>query len=556
VKTSSASTKAIIFTIILFLFIVFISLLKGIYLYDLNIKNVHIDRLFFKINNKIVLKIDNVDIKPSKNYNKDVTKLHKIIYYSMKTANMLEKVEINNIKYEDLKIDKVLYHNHFLRLYSPFLKFKTALNPDIKNCYLNFSYIVLPEYRLLLKNVLINLHFGKEIITADGFAEIGKNEIDYSAVLNAHNLLKLNINSQKLYLHRKNYALKTNDLDINADIDLDYLRYNVKAYASNAFLKYDNIRARASMLKAQVINDNIQIIADSLYTPKIKTVKNIYAKKLKLSYNTKYKFLFADTKKLSFNYDRYDIKMINNQLVYKNEKNLNFTNNAIILKDQNQSVTLNKNLLNILGDYVNYTINKTNYKSKIANLTSDKIAGNLAEVFTKKINGDVYGFKTSLNDIKVSIKNKTAQIKSAQYNGININHIKYANNKVSFTSNTLFNKNVKEVLSKLLNLNIPVDQLAGTNNIYTEINIKPFDFNTDIALKDSLFKIFNFDLLVKKGAVNVNKNRLNLTAKQAVFYLLKDLPIYFDTNGHMVFKSMKMVFKTLLNFKYKNLIKT
>ena len=552
-KTSKNSIKAIILTITFFLFIIFISLFKGIYLYNIKINNTYIKKLFLKIDNKIVLKIYDIKITNNKNYTKQALNLHQTILTVIKYLNIFQNITINSLYYGKTYIKQIELKKNKLNLNSDFLAFSAVLNPKIKNSFINFEYIKLPKQKLMFKNTIINLFFSNNKITAKGSGEFEKNKFQINLLLSKDNL------SINIYAPQINYnnfiKSKIKNLSLNSNINLNYYTYNITGKFDYSKITYQGKIIKINNAGFKINNKKILFKSKNIISPFLKNIENIYIKKPSVSYNFKSNFLILNSPLITANYDNFSLTFYKNSLIYQNIKNLNLTAKKIIITKNKYRLVFERNLLNILDNYTLDSINNGEFSTNNINLKSSQIFGNLTTAFTKKIFGKVYGFNVALKNTKANIKNKSVFIKNAEFNKILINDIKYKNKKITLNSKNLFDKNVKEVLKKFLKVNIPILQLAGKNHIVSTItlsnNIKTF---TKIKVATSLFKLFAFDIFIPQGEINITNNQLDFITKNAKLYLQKDLDLSFWGKGTIDFKTYNLLMNGKVNFKIDKII--
>jgi hypothetical protein len=258
---------------------------------------------------------------------------------------------------------------------------------------------------------------------------------------------------------------------------------------------------------------------------------------------------------ISTKYDNYEISSYQNDLIFKNFKNINFISKTVLIKNNNFSVRFNGNLLNILNDYKYLSVNGGEFTSKNVRLTTSSIIGNLIKFYTEKIKGEVFGFDTELSKINIDIKHKKATVQKAVYNNVKAYDIIFKNKKLTLHSNTLFDKNIKEILTKFLDIEIPVTQLSGNNDIVSNIlfgkEIKSF---TDINTSSSLLKLFDFDLIVPKADINITNDNLRFKTEKAKLYLTKDIKLLFDGKGLIDFHKLNLLMKGKVSFNINKII--
>ncbi|AZV46935.1 hypothetical protein C3L23_06515 [Nautilia sp. PV-1] len=555
-KTSSTSIKAIIFTIMLFLFIIFISLFKGIYLYNINIKNIHIKSAFFKIDNKIVLKINDIKIKNSKNYTKQVINIHKTAFTIIKFLNIFQTITINYLEYGKTHINKINLIKNNILFDSPFLYFKAVISPNIKNSYVNFSYLKIPQYDLAFKNTVINIFFHKNSINFKGEGKCNNNKFKLNALLTQNNILNMDFSSPNITYENILFNTDISDLYLKIYADLNNYLFNIKGNLKKAKINFKNIALNAKNSEFTINIKTVKLHTKELIIPKLYGLDNVRLENSVLFYNIHSGFLIADAPALNAKYKNYKFKLLNSELIFKNPKNLNLQTKTVIAEYDKNRLILTNNLLNIFDKYTYYSIDNGRFENRYVYLKSSKIFGNLMNVFTNEIKGKVFSYKTDLHNIKADIKHKSLHIKNAEINNVKINKISFVNKKLSFHSKALFNKNIKEILHRFLKITIPVTQIAGENNITSTIDFsKEISSFTHVKTKLSLLKLFDFDLFVPMGDINITNTRLNFYTQNAQLFLQKDMPLKFTGSGLIDFLKEKLLINGKVDFEINKIIK-
>ncbi len=535
----------------------FISLFKGIYLYDIRFKNVYVKKLFLKIDHKIVLKINGVKIENNKNYTKQAANLNKTILTFTKYSGIFEDISIKSLYYDKYKIDSVEIKNNRLTLFSDFIKTKAILNPDIKHSYVNFIYISIPSYGLLLKNVVVNLKFYDSLITAEGFGELNKKRIDFDAALQKNNILTMDLFGKKI-IYDYIIPVKLQDVSLFGKIDLNYLKYAISANINSAEFKYKKMGCRIKKLSFKTTDKNIRLRAESLSCTQFKNFKSVYVRGLKLSYNIPNEFLILNSSHISFKYLKYTVNMKQNELIFKNIKNLNFKNGTLSIKDKTYKVILKDNLLNIFNNYTFYSLDRGEFVSKNVKLKSSEILGDLKKIFTHKIKGKLYGFDTEINEIEANIKQKTIKARNASINNVKAKNITFGQNTLILASDSLFDKNVKALIKKFLSIDVPLTQIGGRNEINASVSFynhfKNLHVNTRIHTKNSLFKLYDFSIFTPDSHILITNDSLAFKTEKSKLFFNKNLFLGFEGNGEVDFNQSKISLEGTVDFNIKNII--
>ena len=528
-KTNNTSIKAIIFTILLFGFIFFISLFKGVHLYNIKFKNFYIKHLFIKIDNKIVVKIDNIKI----NSNSSDINFKKIIKYK-KLLNYFQEIKVSNNKF-----NFHFYNDNFK------FKFKSknlSFNGVIKKDFINLRYIDI--YNIKLKNIIIN--FKNDYI--QGYGSFNNQKINFKGKINKKNII---LDVTALLITYKNNIIKNTKLKITLN---SYFKYTIKGNIKNANINYNKTLLNFKNINIKYNKKTLFLFVKDISIPQYKKIKSIQANNINFFYDIKHNFSYSEIKKIKLSYLNYNFSFVNNSLVLKNENNFNFNSTAINIIFKDKKIILKNPIFIKFNKFTTFTINNTKVTSKDIELISSQIIGNLTKIYIPIIKGKIFGFNTSIKDINAFIKNRSLKAKEIIFNNIKANNILFKNNVLSLTSNALFNQNIKEVIKKFLEVNIPLTQLGGQNKIFSKITFdKKFSTFTNIKTNTSIFKLFDFDLFVKKGEVNITNENLIFNSK-ATLYLDKNLPIDYKGDGEIDFKKYNLIMNGIFDLSIKNII--
>ena len=529
-NTNNTSTKAIIFTIMFLLFVTFISLFRGITLYDIKLNNIKIGNIFFKIDKKIILKVNNIKILPTKNYNKEAIKIHRTFYLISKVLPIFEKLELNNIyKGNILLIKKLdLNKNHFI-IKTPFLTSKGKY--EIKN---DKTYIFAKKvnaFNYKIKNFTFESKLNKKDIKA--FVKgIFNNQKFY-----IHLFLKNNIANLKGYINgflltQNKINLKTKNIKFKGIVNLNNQNFSFKLFTP--FIKIKNNQIFISSNKNNIFINNNYF---TLEAKKGFINYNKYKLNLK-NYNFNYylpqQLILADSKRNKIIYDKYIINTINTHLDYNLKNNNLFlhTNNIKLNNDINASI---KEALVIKNKKLSYKLFYDKVEHKYANLKTDLIKGNLKEILSNDIIGKILNFNLLIKSPKIDLTKKEVQSNKIVFNKINFTNNIFVFNKKPFIfsshTNTLFNQNVKDILN-YFKINIPLTQISGQNDINfsvkTDLNntfIKYTALSKDSNFSFNLNNSFYYQNLKIKG--DLNKTNITLNNFKFQNSLIK---LLFDTN--------------------------
>jgi len=498
-----------------------------------------------KIDRKIVLKINDINVTDTKNYEKQALNLHKTILAAVKTFNIFQKIEINNLNLLNYKIKKILLNNKLLTLHSELFNLKAVVNPNIQNSYINVISLTLEKYGIDIKNSVFNFYFNKNDISMDANINMNKNIFLLKGLLK-NDRLKLNLYSKKIKnLKIENITIINAD-NLNTDIytDLDTMKTELNSTLPSLILSVNKNKITANNIDARFKNFDLKLYAQNVYIPKIaqnKGVKNIYLKNVSTSYDTKNRFTYIKNGKILLNYRNFNIKALNTTLSFTDIKRLNLTNAQTVIKDKNNTVKINGVILNRINSNYYYTVNSTELLNKNFNITSSEVKGDLNRVFTKRLKGKVFNRNLYVKGVTVYLKDRKLKVNKIVYNNIPFYNIKADEKQITLHSYTLLDKNVKALLSQFLKLEVPITQIAGKNNIKTVIKLDKKDFLTTITSKHSLFKLLNFDLYTPILNTKIDKNRLTFDTKKSILHLTKDISLTYTGKGDIVYKNKNLV---------------
>jgi len=516
--------------------------------------------MFIKIDHKIVLKINDIKITNDKNYEKQVLNIHRTILAIMKVFNIFQKVEINNLTLFSYKINYIQLNKHFLILKSDLANLNAVVNPNIKNSYINVIKLTIPKYNLTLYNSVFNFYFNPESIVLNSKIYLDKNRLSLKGELK-NNILTLHLFAKKLQNISLPHLRIKDAYNISADtaLDLNTLNFNFDILIPSITAVYKNNTLVAN--DVEIKNDsyaNINIFAKNLYIPKtnlIKNLENIYIQETHLTYNYKHPYTDVQNGSVLFNYKDLNVIISKNRLTFTNLDNLNFTNSFVKISNKDYTVKLKNILLNKLGGKYNYTVEKTLLKHKDFNLSTAPVYGNLNSLKTKYIKGIVYKRTLEANNILFDIKKRYLKIKTLKYNNIPVENITANEKQITLYSKTLLNDNIKDLLKQFLNLELPIKQIAGYNDINTTVDIKNRDFKTVVKSRYSLFKLFDFDLFSKSLKTDIDMHKLIFETNNSVLHLTKDISLTYSGNGTIVYKNQNLVLNgTIDKFSIENVI--
>jgi len=546
-NTNKTSIAAITFTIIFFLFVIFISLFRGITLYDIKSNNLQIGKMFIKINKKIILIIDGIHILPSKNYNKEIIKIHKTFYLVSKTLPFFSTLELNNIyKNNTLLIKKLdLNKNHF-NIITPF--FKTKGTYIIKN---NKTFIYSKEVSFLnykITNFSFNSYLTKKQIKAN-IKGVFKNKTFYVNLISLNNKIDFKGDINSFLCSYDNIHIKTKKLSIKGKLNLNTKYITINLYSP--FIKIEN-----NKILINSFHNNLHLRNNYISLKAKKGYLNYNSKKLSLkNYNLYFyipqKLLLMHSQNTKLHYKNYALNSQNTEFDYNLiTKNLFLhTNNLKLNNDINASI---KEILLIKNKKLYYELINDKATHKYFNLKTDYIKGNLKKISIADIIGKLFIFDVFAKSPRIDLKQKEIISKKILFNKILFTKNKFNFSKKIFKfsshTNTLFNQNVKEILD-YFHIDIPFVQIKGENDINFSVNtdLNKTDINYEVFSKNSNFSInpknkFFYQQLFIKGDLNKSSMIVNN-------FGFKNNLINFLTNGHLTINLNKKYLNAFINIK-------
>ncbi len=547
-NTRKTSIAAIIFSIIFFLFVIFISLFRGITLYDIKSNNLQIGKIFIKINKKIILKINKIHIIPSKDYNKEVIKIHKTFYLVSKILPFFKKLELNDIyKNNILLIKKLnLNKNHF-NIITPFFKTKGIYIIKNNNTFIYSKEISCLNYKI--KNFSFKSYLTKKQIKAH-LNGLFNNKKFYANLNLSNNKINFKGNINELLLSLKKTDIKGNNIKIKGFIDIDSKKINL-----NLFSPFINIKNKIFLINS--FNNQINLTNNYILLKAKKAYMNydskkFYLKKYNLNFYIPQKFLLAHAKQTKIKYKNYILTSQNTEFDYNliNQNIFLHTNNLRLNNDINASI---KEVLFIKNKNLYYELINDKLIHKYFNLKTNYINGNLKNISTADIIGKVLIFDVFAKSLKIDLKQKKAISKQILFNKILFTKNKFNFSKKPFKfsshTNTLFNQNVKNILD-YFHINIPFIQTKGENNINFSVNtdLNKTNVNYQIISKDANFSINSKNKFSYKNMkINGDLNKSSLIVNNFKF---KNNFINFLANGNLNVNLNKKYFNAFVNIKY------
>ena len=490
-NTSKTSTAAVIFTIIFFLFVIFISLFRGITLYDIKANNLKIGKIFLKIDKKIILKINNINILTSKDYNKEAIKINNIFYFISKTLPFFEKFELNNIhKNNKLLIKRLNLDKNYFDIKTPYLSCNGKIIINKNKTYIYTKKISFQNY--VIKDFSFIAKLKKDTINAKIKGSFN-NEIFNIKLNSFNNKINFQGNISKFLFLFNNINIKSDITTINGLINFDSGKAKFNLYSPFIKIKTKNILINSFNNKIKLTNTYIKLKAK-------KGNISYDSKKLNLKNYTLYfyipqKLLLTHSQNTKLNYDKYTLNSKNTEFDYNiNTKNLFLHTNDIKLNnDINASV---KELLVIKNKKIYYWLNNNKVSQKYFVLKNNSLKGNLKNAYLTDVLGKIFIFNVLAKSPKIDLTKKKITTKKIIFNKILFTNNKFSFSKKPFTfssyTNTLFNKNILNILN-YFHINIPFVQLKGKNDINFSVitDLNNTNVNYQVLSQDANFSINN-----------------------------------------------------------------
>jgi len=533
VSTIKTSIAAITLTIFSFLFIFFVSLFKGVTLYNIKIPNAKINKIFIKIQDKkLVLKLN---ILPLGNSNKIE------LYNILSLWKFLEYIKTLQITTPEMKLN--YNNNHFTFSSDDMYAFGSVNLPNI----LINSF----EYKnTFLSYIDLKLQQKTNKITLNGSFYYKTNKINIKSDLNNSNILKTTLSANNFTLNDFNLNLKNAKTSLNIDLNKNSITSN--SSIKKADIIYKNIPLILLNSKITTNNKKIDIFIKKSLIKKYQNIKNINANSLTIK---------ADASKLPDNIDL-NGKNINffydNNLIDLNNVFLKIINKDIILTKIKKVSIKNKKfkyilyhlILNKSDDWISYEANSSRFLTNKLDINSSNIKGDKLIVVNKIISGLFDGFKVKITNNEFNIHKKFFSSEEININNVKIQNFKFDLNKktATFSSNSYFNKNITDILKKELNISIPLTQLNGKNNINGTIDFnKSINFKINMISENSTFKLFDFPLEIKKATINVTPFFTSSIFDKVHLKIGKNVNLTFSGKQIINYKPAKLILNGIIN---------
>ncbi len=150
INIASSTIKKIwdIFLLIFFLFLFLYALLiKGIFIEDINLISSKINRLYIKLDKKLIVKIDKIEIKRNENSKNSKEEIFQILNKFKYFKKFFKEIDIEKIKFKDNEI-KFHYFNNVFEFDSKHLFLRSLANLKQKNLYMDISRIDFKDFNI------------------------------------------------------------------------------------------------------------------------------------------------------------------------------------------------------------------------------------------------------------------------------------------------------------------------------------------------------------------------------------------------------------------------
>jgi len=552
IKIIKYSITFIIFSIILSLFVVYFYLLKGISIDNIHTSFFNINKLYIKIDKKIILTAKNININYKKNKNSkknpqlNFKKIKSIAIKSIHALSYFQYIKLENISINKNHFNLLELKQNMVSLDNNNFYIKTLITTNKNNIILRTYLLKLKEIPLSFHNIYTELHFSNyELdIKSDLSYRDATTHLDVSITKNSRcfyegkiiNIskntilpllkqknIKINsLNIAKIYIHgnKDNLYFKTSPINISnkeAKIDINNIngvfninqnKLTINNEKSNIIFKDNHINISQTKIFFYPNNNSTIIRNEKIDITNNKYKLNINIIKNRFSYN-KIATLSSDlininsNKKTTIKINKFKAQYLNKQL-YSYIPVINITYNNI-----------NSIIKNIIIEYSNNKIYSKISKLKVFNKQFNISFNHIMSIYKNDI------LNSSIQKIILKAKDSTAKITD--------NNLTYNNqNKLL----TIINKNANINYLNIKNINI--------NNITTKIDISKKELQTTIPktiIKN--IQISKIELFIKNNILNIFFNSNTLLSKELNNILSNfniNIPIY-QTSGNNKIKA-------------------
>lgn len=513
---SKTSIKAIIFVMIYVLFIFFISLFHGISFYNLKIHNVKIQKIFIKLHKKLILKANNITIIPQQKVSKDIINFHKQIYFISKIIPIFEKLDINNLKYRNLKIKTISYKNKKILVKSSWINIKGNL-AIYKNFTLFENFIIkISNYRINNINGIIK--YSKENLKFNLTGKINSSSFKLKGILTSNDVIKASLTSNKISLQINNYSIISKNLMLKSHINI---HYPLKSYIflNSNHMKINNYELHDLYIKYK--NQTIFFKIGKIRIPILKNFKNIVLDNIKGSYYPKERMLISNNHMLSFVYKNAKFNLTNNSLIFVNKNNFNFTSKKISITYKKYK-TFSKDIFVLkFNKFLLIKAQNNIIKNNLLQIYNDLIYIKNKLIEIPRINVKYKKIHAKILNTLINYKSKKAIIEKIYLSNFLFSptFINLYNNYINIythSNNITINQDLKTIL-KTFNINLPITQLKGKNftsiNIKYNIQSKKLLFDSNITSINSTYQIYDTNFSYKHSFTEINNTIAKSTIK-------------------------------------------
>jgi len=523
----------IIFSIITSLFVLYFYLLKGISLKDIHYKFINIEKLYIKIDKKIILKAKNIDIHKISNKKSDnkinFKETTKLIKKTLQYLSFFQEINIRNLNINNNKIDLLSLHKKTFTIDTNEIFLTSSLTPTKNKIFFKIYELNIKPIDLIFNNISGNLHSDLLFLylnitniykdtKLNISLKISNNDISYQGDIKNISLKTLtSLSFIKKYITKNNIKL-LKLTKISFEGNKKNINLNIKK--SKAIIKNINISSPIIKVKYDITKNYGNINTPDTYIDIDK--KNIHLSKTAIKFDLNTYDIKIKNELVLVKLNDTNIKLINNYIIYENNIP-KFNSDFLILKKSNLYAILE----NLRGNYnnnkvtLNFPILTLKNNDLNASIKSNLIRYNTQsnKIFIKNATAKI-NYKT-LQDIQLSnIKNYIninkkqliSTIKTIKLDNININDTKiiFKNNIVDilFETNTLLSQKLTSIL-KQFNINIPIYQKTGKNDIKAKIsyNLSKEKLHTNLKIIVDKSKL----MLTKASALDIHHSELELT---------------------------------------------
>jgi len=583
-KIIKYSITLIIFSIIVSLFTLYFYLLKGLSIENINYDFINIDKLYIKIDKKIILKAQNINInyKSDEKSNNEPLNFKKINSLTLKSIHALEFfqiIDLKNISINNNKINFIKLKQNMLSIDTKDIFFKTLITPkkhsiilrtynlDIKPINLNIKNIYtvwkFSPYQILIKSEFIykdskakldlTITKNKRMFYEGDINHISKNTLN--SIL-AKELSKINtLNISNIYIHgnKENVYFKIIDTKVNNKenkIFIPLINGNFNIYRNsilisnkNIFLKIkeNNIKLNNTKLYYYLNNKTATIKNKNIHISNKNNHLNIDLNNNKIFYN---KLVTITSKRIDLEQNKTKVQinniksqyLIQQKQLYSYIPYITIKYNKVKSFIKNIVLVYNEKILKANIDIINANIEKSNISIKniIAIYKNNFIDANVNKIYlnTPEANGEIKN-----NHLIYNLKNKTINItnNNALLNYLNIKNIKLTN------IHTFIDLNKKKISTNIPNSTID-DIKISKININLENNIFKVIFNTQALLSQkltTLLKNFKINIPIYQAygkndiAAKIKYNLVNSKINTHIKIKLNNSRIVLSKNSHI-----------------------